>query len=137
MNSEDEKPTDPAIDTSESAEAATGAPEGDKQVAMLCHLLSFVGVIGIPAGNILGPLVLWLMKKDADTFVDATGKEVLNFQISATIYGIVCFLLVFAFIGVILLPILIITVIIYTIIGAIKASEGELYKYPFTIQFLK
>ena len=105
-------------------------PSGDNTMAMLCHLLSLVGFIGVPLGNIIGPLVLWLVKKDEDPFVDATGKEVLNFQISASIYGVICALLFIVFIGVILLPILIIAVIIYTIIGAVKANEGQLYRYP-------
>jgi len=106
-------------------------------MGMLCHLLSLVGLLGVPFGNILGPLVIWLVKKDQDAFVDDNGKEVLNFQISVTIYGIVCGLLIFAFIGILLLPILIIAVVIYTIIGALKANEGVLYRYPLTIRFLK
>ncbi|WP_345785320.1 DUF4870 domain-containing protein [Thalassobacterium sedimentorum] len=106
-------------------------------MAMLCHLLSFVGLLGVPIGNILGPLVIWLVKKDQDPFVDATGKEVLNFQITATIYGIICGLLVFVVIGLFLLPVLIIAVVVLTIIGALKANEGILYRYPFTIRFLK
>lgn len=116
---------------------ASPASGGDNTMAMLCHLLSLLGFIGVPLGNIVGPLIVWLMKKDDDPFVDATGKEVLNFQISATIYGIICALLFLIFIGIILLPILIIAVVIYTIIGAVKAKEGQLYHYPFAIRFLK
>jgi uncharacterized Tic20 family protein len=112
-------------------------PQGDNTMAMLCHLLSLIGFIGVPVGNIIGPLILWLVKKDEDPFVDATGKEVLNFQISATIYGIICGFLFLIFIGIILLPVLVIAVIIYTIIGAVKANEGQLYRYPLTIRFLK
>lgn len=134
---QDSPPVEQDAEANTPLETSAGTPEGDTNVAMLCHLLSFIGWIGIPFGNILGPLVLWLMKKDQDDFVDATGKEVLNFQISATIYGIVCGLLIFVFIGIILLPILIIAVIIFTIIGAMKASDGVLYRYPFTIRFLK
>jgi len=99
--------------------------------------LSFVGLLGIPLGNILGPLVLWLVKKEGDALVDATGKEVLNFQISASIYGIVCILLAFVAIGFVLLPVLLIAVVVYTIIGAMKANEGQLYRYPFTLRFIK
>jgi uncharacterized Tic20 family protein len=112
-------------------------PKGDHTMAMFCHLLGFVGFFGIPFGGILGPLVLWLVKKGQDPFVDATGKEVLNFQISAMIYGIVCGLLVFVLIGIFLLLILIIAIVVYTILGAIKANEGQLYRYPFTIRFIK
>jgi uncharacterized Tic20 family protein len=130
-------PADAASEAGLQPEASLGAPSGDKTMAMLCHLLSFLGFIGIPLGNILGPLVLWLIKKDEDALVNATGKEVLNFQISASIYGIVCVLLAFVVVGFILLPILLIGVVVYTIIGAMKANEGLLYRYPFTIRFIK
>jgi uncharacterized Tic20 family protein len=113
------------------------SPSGDHTVGMLCHLLSFIGFIGVPFGNILGPLVIWLMKKDEDAFVDEVGKEVLNFQISVTIYGLVCGVLTLVVIGFFLLPILLILVVVFTIIGAMKANEGILYRYPLTIRFLK
>ena len=134
---ENEAPLKSAIQAEAAFETSSDSPQGDKTMAMLCHLLSFIGFIGIPVGNILGPFVLWFIKKDEDPFVDATGKEVLNFQISAFIYGIVCGLLFFVFIGVVLLPVLIIAVVVYTIIGAIKANEGQVYHYPFTIRFIK
>lgn len=138
---EDQSPrqilTDSAPPNGLPSETALNSPVGDKTMAMLCHLLGLLGFIGIPLGNILGPLVLWLIKKEEDPLVDATGKEVLNFQISASIYGIVCVLLAFVVIGFILLPILLIAVVIYTIIGAIKANEGQLYRYPFIIRFIK
>ncbi len=133
MNTETNQPADEnSIDPP--AETIAG---GDHNMGMLCHLLSFIGFIGVPFGNILGPLVLWLVKKDEDAFVDQTGKEVINFQISVTIYAIVCGLLTLVVIGLFLLPILLIATVVYTIIGALKAKEGTLYQYPFTIRFLK
>ncbi|MDQ8193459.1 DUF4870 domain-containing protein [Coraliomargarita sp. SDUM461004] len=133
----DSTPIETTLESPASSERPEKIPNGDKTMAMLCHLLSFVGLLGVPIGNILGPLVIWLVKKDQDPFVDATGKEVLNFQITATIYGIICGLLVFVVIGLFLLPVLIIAVVVLTIIGALKANEGILYRYPFTIRFLK
>src|ERR1700680_445708 len=66
--------------------------------AMLCHLSSISGFIGVPFGHIVGPLIVWLVKKDQFPLVDDQGKESLNFQISMTIYGIVagvlCFVLI-------------------------------------------
>ncbi|MHC4819193.1 MAG: DUF4870 domain-containing protein, partial [Planctomycetota bacterium] len=97
----------------------------------------FAGFIGIPFGNILGPLVIWLIKKDEMPFVDDQGKEVLNFQISLTIYAIISGILCLIFIGFLLLPAVLIFGIVMTIIGTIKASSGERYRYPFTIRFLK
>lgn len=105
-------------------------------MGMLCHLLSFCGYV-FPFGNLIGPLVLWIIKKDEDAFIDANGKEVINFQISMSIYAIICTVLILVFIGIILLPIVVIANIIYTIIAAIRANEGTVYKYPFTIRFLK
>jgi len=112
------------------------SPTGDYTMGMLCHLLSLTQFL-IPTGNIIGPLILWIVKKDQDAFVDATGKEVLNFQISMTIYALVCILLFFVIIGMLLLPVLMIVNIVFTIIAAIKANEGQLYRYPFTIRFIK
>ncbi|MCZ6674956.1 MAG: DUF4870 domain-containing protein [Verrucomicrobia bacterium] len=104
---------------------------------MLCHLLALTGLITAGAGNILGPLIIWLMKKENDPYVDEQGKESLNFQISMLIYGFVCGLLLMVVIGFILLPILALAWLVLTIIGTIKASKGEPWKYPITIRLIK
>jgi len=109
----------------------------DRTWDLLCHLLALTGLIGVPLGNILGPLVIWLIKKDQLPSVDAHGKESLNFQISMTIYAIVAAISIFAIIGFVLLPAVIITDLILVIIAAVKASNGEFYRYPLTIRFLK
>lgn len=123
--------------------------KSDNTMGMLCHLLALTALLGIPLGNILGPLILWLIKRDEDPFVDLCGKESLNFQISIMIYGAALFLfilptVIIPFIGVLLLPLIMlaaialaIMAIVYTIIAAIKASEGDSYSYPFTIRFIK
>ena len=105
--------------------------------AMLCHLSSLSLYIGIPFGNILGPLIIWLMKKDEYPLVEKNGKESLNFQISFTIYAIICGLLIFAVIGFILLPTLVVIQLVLTIIASIKTSDGEQYSYPLTIRLIK
>lgn len=105
-------------------------------MGMLCHLLAFSGII-VPFGTILGPLVMWLVKKDADPYVDQQGKESVNFQISMMIYTIASIILIFVFIGAILLPLLIIANIVLTIIGTVKASKGEPWQYPLTIRLIK
>jgi len=134
MSEENNTPVKEATVVEESS-TPTGN-SADYSMGMLCHLLSFCGYL-VPVGNIVGPLVLWLTKKDEDAFLDATGKEVLNFQISMTIYTIICGLLMIVVIGIFLLPIVLIANIVYTIIGAIKANEGKVYQYPFTMRFLK
>ncbi|WP_162025764.1 MULTISPECIES: DUF4870 domain-containing protein [unclassified Lentimonas] len=116
---------------------------------MLCHLLALVALIGIPFGNILGPLIVWLIKRDEDPLVDLCGKESLNFQISVIIYGVALFVLmipaaIIPFIGILLVPAIMlagiglgIAAIVYTIIAGIKASEGQSYTYPCTIRFIQ
>lgn len=105
-------------------------------MGMLCHLLAFAGLI-VPFGTIIGPLILWLVKKDQDPYVDEQGKEVVNFQISMAIYTIVSIILIFAVIGALLLPIVLLANLILTIIGAVKASKGEPWQYPVTIRMVK
>ena len=109
----------------------------EKTSGMLCHLLSFAGIIGVPFGNIIGPLIVWLMKKDESPFVDQCGKESLNFQISLTIYAIVCGLLTIILIGFAGLLAILIIDIVCVIKASIKANAGESYTYPLTIRLIK
>lgn len=115
---------------------------------VMCHLSSLVGMLGVPFGNILAPLVVWLIKRDESLGVDAHGKESLNFNISWTIYwlvaGAIVGLLCIVIIGLALLPLLIvggiigwIAMVVLTIIASVKASNGQIYRYPLTIRFLK
>ncbi len=105
--------------------------------AMLCHLSALATYIGLPFGNIIGPLVVWMIKRETSPFVDDQGKEALNFNISMIIYGIVCAVLMLVVIGFFLLILLCIAHIVLTIIAAIKANNGETYRYPATIRFVK
>ena len=105
--------------------------------AMLCHLLGLCAFVGIPFGNIIGPLVVWLIKGKEYSFVDDQGKEALNFQISMTIYGIIAGILVVIFIGWFLLLALLIADIVFIIIASIKANDGEAYRYPYIIRLIK
>lgn len=109
----------------------------DTTFGVLCHLMSLVQFVGIPLGNVIGPLVVWLVKRNDDPFADACGKEAVNFQISMTIYMAISAILVLLFIGFFLLIAVVIANIVYTIIAAVKASEGGIYTYPFTIRFIK
>ncbi len=105
-------------------------------MGMLCHLLALSGLI-IPLGNVLGPLVIWLMKKDSDPYVDEQGKESVNFQISVAIYMFVSLLLMMIVIGFFLIFVVAIGSLVLTIIGAIKASKGEPWRYPLTLRLIK
>lgn len=103
--------------------------------AMLCHLSAFAGLF-VPLGNIWGPLVFWLIKKDELPEVDMHGKESLNFQISMSIYVFVSVILVLLLIGIPMLIGLTIFWIVAVIIASVRANNGELYRYPMSIRFL-
>jgi uncharacterized Tic20 family protein len=104
---------------------------------MLCHLTALTAFVGVPFGHVIGPLVVWLLKKNDYPFVYEQGKESLNFQISMTIYAVIAGLLCFVFIGFVMLGILVIVVLILVIMASVRASNGESYQYPFTIRFFK
>lgn len=101
----------------------------DKTFGMLAHLLGiFTGFVG--------PLIIWLVKKDESPFVDDQGKEALNFQIWMTIGVIVSYFLTFVLIGCITLPAIIVMVLVFGIIGTMKANEGIAYRYPVNIRII-
>ncbi len=108
----------------------------ERMWAMLCHLSAFAGTI-IPLGTILGPLVVWLMKKEVYPLVDDQGKESLNIQISILIYALISAVSLVAFIGFLLLPAVLIFAVVMTIIATIKANSGVAYRYPLTIRLIR
>jgi uncharacterized Tic20 family protein len=103
---------------------------------MIAHLSAFAGFV-VPLGNIIGPLVIWLARRDQSAFVAAQAKEALNFNISVVIGGILCAVLVFVFIGILLGVALFIAWLAMTIIAAIKASEGVDYRHPVSLRLVK
>ena len=111
---------------------------------MLCHLSALAGFVGVPLGNVLGPLIVWQIKKNEFPSVDAHGKAALNFQLTMLIAGLVTgaamFVGMFICIGWLMLPVLIligIAALIFPIIAGIKANNGEDYKYPYSFEFVK
>ena len=137
------------MESPEPAQDQSGAqPSGhDERVwATFCHLAAFAWffVPKVPLGNMLGPLVVWLVKREHYPLVDDQGKESLNFQISMLIYtallAVAFFILMFVLVGFLLLPlfgVLYLLDIVLVIVASIKASEGKLYRYPLTIRLIK
>jgi uncharacterized Tic20 family protein len=122
----------------ESVEQASASSRSERQWAMGCHLIALCGiVIPLPAANLIGPLVLWLIKREDGAFIDEQGKESLNFQISLFIYALGCLLLTVIGIGFLLFLPLAIFGLVCVIIAAIKASEGISFRYPACIRFIK
>lgn len=126
--------------------------------SMLCHLSALAGLL-FGLGNVLGPLIVWQIKKNELPEIEPHGKEALNFQLTMLIINIVASIIIagiigtafgfggfmrspFAFFGGgfglgIILGIINLLAIILAIVAGIKANNGETYKYPFAIRFIK
>ena len=111
---------------------------------MLCHLSALSGIL-VPIGSIIGPLIVWQIKKNEFPSVDYHGKAALNFQITAfiaifvSVFAALILIHVFC-IGLIFIPlasIIGLLDLIFTIIAGVKANNGEDYKYPYSIEFIK
>jgi uncharacterized protein len=107
----------------------------EKQWGMFAHLAAFAAFI-IPLGNIVGPLIVYLIKKDEYEFVNDQGKEVLNFQITWTIAMIISAILIIAVVGIFMLIGFGIAWLILMIMGTVAASKGEYYRYPLSLRFI-
>jgi uncharacterized protein len=108
----------------------------ERQWGMFAHLSALLGFV-VPFGNLLGPLIIWQIKKNEMAFVTDQGKEALNFQITVSIAVFVCILLMAVFIGFLLLPVVGIAALVFTVIAGIKANNGERYRYPFALRLIK
>ena len=106
--------------------------------AMFCHLAGLAAFLPLAPvlGGVIAPLIIWQIKKDDFAFVNEQGKEAVNFQISIILYAIGSALLCFACIGAFLLPAVCIFDVVFLLIAAVKANNGEHYRYPLTIRFI-
>jgi uncharacterized protein len=86
---------------------------------------------------IIGPLVIWLLKKDESSFINYHGREYFNFFISYTVYSVISGILIFLIVGIFLLWILGIMALVFTIIAAVKAYEGNEYRFPIIFRVIK
>jgi uncharacterized Tic20 family protein len=116
------------------APAETGMPaeikQEDKTMAMLCHLLAIVSWF-------LGPLIVWLIKKDQSKFVDEQGKEALNFQITLLIGDVIGIATSCLIVGWFILLAVWGIRLVFCILAAIAVNKGEHYRYPFAIRLIK
>ena len=124
---------EPIVESGEPAESQPEAalPSQDsRNMAMLCHLLGLLTCF-------VGPLILWLIKKDDDEFINRQGKEALNFQITVLLASIVSGLTMFICIGGILAIAVGIADLVFSIIACVKSSKGEDYRYPVALRLVK
>jgi hypothetical protein len=105
-------------------------PADDRNMGLLCHLLGIFTWW-------LGPLILWLVKKDHSEFVKDQGKESLNWQITVAIITAICIPFTLVVIGVLGIMVVQVLNIIFCILGTLEASKGKYYRYPFAIRLLK
>ncbi|HBG58302.1 DUF4870 domain-containing protein [Proteiniphilum sp. UBA1028] len=100
---------------------------------MLMHLSQFAGIV-IPLAGFVVPILMWIANKETNEKVDLHGKNILNFMISFAIYAAV---LAITVIGIPLAVVIGIVYVVFVILASVKANNGEYWKYPFTIQFIK
>ena len=117
----------------ETLPTAYEASSNSRNLAMLSHLSAFVAFVGIP--SLVGPLVMWLLNRD-DPYVEAQAKDALNFNISFFLYGLAAAISIIILVGIIALPVVVVTWFVLVIVASVKAASGEDYRYPFTIQFV-
>jgi len=110
--------------------------ETERNWSMLCHLSAFAGFF-FPFGAILGPMICWLSKRDESAWVNINGKASMNFQLSILLYMVLMIPLCFIIIGFPLLFALLTLKVICITIASIKASKGELFRYPLSIPFIQ
>ena len=111
----------------------------DRTWETACHLSALILIAGIPAANVLAPLIIWIIRKNQSPGTDRHGRAVLNFQLAMTLYFSILFLLgkvtplsvpvgiclrVWAYLNIFLI-----------LRGGYKAAKGDLFKYPFSIRF--
>lgn len=108
----------------------------DRQWIILAHLGTLLGYV-VAFGTFIVPLVIYLSKKDENPEVTRHAKASLNFQISMAIYMIPAIFFAFMLVGIPFLIFLVVTNLVCVVVAAIKADQGELYKYPLTITFIR
>lgn len=118
-----------SVQPTEQVPAVTPSKD-DCNMGMLAHLLALLT-------GFIGPLIIYLMKKDESPFVRENARNALNFQISVFIYYIIGAILTIVLVGILVLIAVGILHLVCCIVGAVAASNGKIYKYPLTIQFLK
>ena len=105
--------------------------QDERTWGLIAHLSSLIAwLVALP---FVGPLVVWVIKKDQSPFVADQAKEALNFQIAVLIASLVCTL---TCVGIIVLPVIVVASIVFPVMGAMEANKGVYYRYPYTIRLI-
>ncbi|HXS19921.1 MAG TPA: DUF4870 domain-containing protein [Steroidobacteraceae bacterium] len=112
------------------------ASKDDRNLAMFAHLSAFAGLIFPAGGNVIAPLIVWLTQREKSAFVADQSLEALNFNLTVLLAEIACAFLFIVGIGVLLSIVVGIAWLVGTILGAVKASEGQRYRHRFTLRLV-
>jgi uncharacterized protein len=118
------------------AARASVVDEAARTTAVAAHLSTFAGLI-VPFGSVIGPLAVWLTRRDRDPFIDQAGREALNFGISIAIYGAVLLVAALMLVGIPLLVVGVVAWVVLASLAAVKASHGQTYRYPLTLRLVR
>jgi hypothetical protein len=110
--------------------------ETERNWAMLCHLSAFAGFF-FPFGGIIGPLICWLTRRDESAWVSVNGRNALNFGLSMLLYMVLAVPLCLIIIGIPIIILLGTLKVVCIVIASVKASKGELFRYPLVIPFIQ
>lgn len=148
----DPRPSDaatPPTDPHAGAPAAATASDDEKLWAMFCHLSAFAALVGVPFLNVVGPVIIWLIKKEEYPLVDDQGKESVNFQITVTIVTLIiggatgmlglvsifppalCITFPMMMVAGLATIVVVVAALVMVIIAAIEAQKGVRYRYPY------
>jgi uncharacterized protein len=121
---------------SPSPASGTVPTDNERTWAMLAHLAALCGLVLPVFGNALATWLVWLSKRDESAFVASQAREAVNFNLTVSLAAILCSLLMLVFVGFLLGTALFVAWLVLTLIAAVKASEGEDYRYPFSLHFI-
>ncbi len=130
-------PPSPRDDADTADSLPGGSPSAEERNwALAAHLAGLLGYL-VVVGSIVGPLVVWLVKKEESEFIADQALEALNFQITVFLLTVVCIVLALCVVGALLLIPLAVADLVFTIVAAMAASRGERYRYPFSLRLVK
>ena len=117
-------------------ETTESVDEEIRTTAVVAHLSTFAGLV-VPFGSVIGPMAVWLTRRDRDPFIDQAGREALNFGISIAIYGSVLVVAALMLVGIPLLMVGVVAWVVLASLAAVKASQGQTYRYPLTLRLIR
>ncbi len=136
LDSQDSESADVGAGTDVSTDSAVESVSDEEQTwGVLLHASAFSGLV-VPFGNVLGPLLVWLIKRDESTFIEESGKDALNFQLTWTMLMLGALLSLLVGVGFLLVPLVGVAWLVIVVLATVRASEREVYEYPLTLDLI-